>query len=422
MMLLSEAAPLLPISILPLPATLYLDRTRDSCARCSRMHCFVSRIMQVLTMEKENALPWKPREDTTCWKSFKMSPRLLMLLAMLIAILLGTSYAALLGIVTYPLRASLISWPIWVILFWFVIWKFKLLRFTGLFAVLPLSILTFEMIRTSNQPAIYAFRYLSLDRSHYRPDILIHRQAGHEKSGPTADTTQTVYIAKDGFRGDPETRQGNPPTCGNVLIGDSMIYGSGLRYADTLRPVLKTLSLDACVFGVTGNSPVDYLATLRYVQGRIGDDAHIAIYVYVYNDFISVNKYLGRTVRGSSPVFGKFTNVINYYDDWRRTTFIQGALRKLTAKTKEATFRWHLDAISADIEVSRAHSVSGMISLPQLIPEERATFRLFLQQLRELVANRHWRVSIVFIPDNEELAANIWGRAAAYQDLDPRRA
>ena len=35
-----------------------------------------------------------------------------------------------------------------------------------------------------------------------------------------------------------------------------MIYGSGLPYSDSLRPVLAAMGSDACVFGVTGNAPV----------------------------------------------------------------------------------------------------------------------------------------------------------------------
>jgi hypothetical protein len=41
--------------------------------------------------------------------------------------------------------------------------------------------------------------------------------------------------------------------------------------------------------------------------------------------------------------------------------------------------------------------------------------------LREIVANRSWRVSIVFIPDNEEMLANLARPSASFQDMDPRR-
>jgi hypothetical protein len=47
------------------------------------------------------------------------------------ALFLGTLYAGCVGLVTYPLRASLLSWPIWIILFWGLFWKFDLIRFSG---------------------------------------------------------------------------------------------------------------------------------------------------------------------------------------------------------------------------------------------------------------------------------------------------
>src|SRR5215467_2721072 len=99
-----------------------------------------------------------------------MASKIRGLMIFLIACFLGTLYAGLLGLVTYPLRASLISWPVWIILFWFLADKFNLPRsFAILLLVLPLSILSFEITRTIIQPPTYAFQLLSLDRSHYRP-------------------------------------------------------------------------------------------------------------------------------------------------------------------------------------------------------------------------------------------------------------
>src|ERR1043166_4423734 len=121
-----------------------------------------------------------------------MTARLKPLVILFVAVILGTLYAALIGLITYPLRACLISWPIWIILFGFVIWKYELFRFIGFFAVLPISILTFEIVRTLTQPAIYAFQYLSLDRSHYKPDMLINRRTVVSKSEDAEDTPETV--------------------------------------------------------------------------------------------------------------------------------------------------------------------------------------------------------------------------------------
>jgi len=342
----------------------------------------------------------------------------------LIACFLGTLYAGLLGLVTYPLRASLISWPVWIILFWFLAGKFNLPRsFAILLLVLPLSILSFEITRTIIQPPTYAFQLLSLDRSHYRPRTrVINRTLA--PSGPESppSAVRETLIGEDGFRADPETGRGNPARCRNVLIGDSMIYGSGLPYSDSLRPVLAAMGTDACLFGVTGNAPVDYLATLDYVRNRIEKGAHIAIYVYVYNDFVSLRKYLERSARQLSTYLIRLTALIDYYDEWRRTTFIQSLLRKVTSAPKDTNRPWRLkiDAKKA-IDVYWPHDPAQYPPPSPLDREQRATFKFFLKRLPELVANQPWQVSIVFIPDNDEMLANLAHPSANFQDLDSRR-
>jgi hypothetical protein len=123
-----------------------------------------------------------------------------------LAALLGTLYAGLVGLVTYPLRASLISWPVWIGLFWIVLWRFKLVRYAGYFAALPLSILSFEFVRTITHPPIYAFQYMSLDRSHYTPATHVKNggnylsQNGKGKEG----NVTAIHIGEDGFRADPK--------------------------------------------------------------------------------------------------------------------------------------------------------------------------------------------------------------------------
>ena len=337
----------------------------------------------------------------------------------LAAIILGMLYAALIGLITYPMRASLISWPIWTILFWLLFWKFNLLRFSGYLAVLPLSLLAFEVARTIMQPPVYAFQYMSLDRSHYTPNVHVTKP---KSVSYNQEKLKESYIGKDGFRADPKTGRGNPARCRHVLIGDSMIYGSGLPYSDTLGPVLEKMNIHACVFGVTGNSPIDYLATLAYVQHRIEDDAHIAIYIYAYNDFVTLTKYLERDIRGLSPAFAKLTAVIDYYDEWRRTTFVQGFLRNVTTAPRQTLQLWHLRVgKTGEIEIYWPHDPSDYQTPPVLNRAKRATFQVFLQRLREIVANRPWQVSIVFIPDNEEMLANLAHRSQTFQDLDQRR-
>ena len=345
------------------------------------------------------------------------------LLTFVAALLLGTLYAGLIGLITYPLRASLISWPIWIILFWFLFRKFKLIRVSGLLALLPLSILGFEVTRTIRHPPLYAFQWISLDRSHYTPGTrLTNRSSTPTNPDITEAAVRELYIGEDGFRADPETGRGNPARCHEALIGDSMIYGSGLPYSDTLRPVLERMNVNACVFGVTGNSPVDYLSTLEYVKDRIEDHAHIAIYVYAYNDFVSLTKYLERGIRASSPYFIRLTGLINYYDDWRRMTFIQALLRRSTATPKPAARLWHLRiGETKEIKVYWPHDPSRFQLASPLSREQGATFQFFLRQLRESVAHRLWRVSIVFIPDNEEVLANLAHPSSTFRDLDLRR-
>jgi hypothetical protein len=342
---------------------------------------------------------------------------------LLVAFILGTLYAALMGLITYPLRASLISWPIWIILFWLMFAKFNLLRFAKYLTVLPLSVLIFEVARTNTQPSTYAFHYLVLDRSHYQPSTRLSRpNSPADNPEDTVNNLKEIYIGEDGFRADPETGQGNPTRCQHVLIGDSMIFGAGLPYPATLRPVLEKMAVNACVFGVTGNSPVDYLATLNYVQDRIDNGARIAIYVYTYNDFVSMTKYLERGLRGSSDSFFRATVLLDYYDDWRRTTFVQETLRKITAVPRPPLRPWHIGiGNTGEIDVYWPHDPSLYPTPRPLDRAQRATFQFFLQRLQEVVANRRWQVSIVFIPDNEEILANLAHRSRSFQDLDPRR-
>jgi hypothetical protein len=357
------------------------------------------------------------------YDSRPFSAKLKGLLTFLVALVLGTLYAGLLGLVTYPLRATLISWPIWIILFCLPLRKFNLVRVSGYLALVPLLIFIFEIARTTRQPPIYAFQLLSLDRSHFTPGArVINRKPTPTDLEITPSSVSETLIGEDGFRADPKTGRGNPPRCQNVLIGDSMIYGSGLSYSDTLRPVLAAMGTDTCVFGVTGNAPVDYLATLDYVKDRIEKGAHIAIYICVYNDFVSLRKYLERSTRRLSAYFIRLTGLINYYDEWRRTTFIQGLLRKATAPPKRPIRPWRLKiSETKEIEVYWPYDPSHYRSQPPLDPEQRATFQFFLQRLRELVAYQPWRVSIVFIPDNDEMLANLAHPSSNFQDLDSRR-
>src|SRR6476646_1123052 len=177
-------------------------------------------------------------------------------LTFFVAFILGTLYALLVSLISFKLRVALLSWPVWIILFAYLLWRFDLLRLAGYLAVLPFSIVTFEVAGTRVHPPKYVYQLLTLDRSHYIPRTHVSNpQAKLVDSDTNEPAVGELYIADDGFRADPATKKGNPARCRHALIGDSMVYGLGLSYADTLGPVLEKMNVEACVFGVAGNSP-----------------------------------------------------------------------------------------------------------------------------------------------------------------------
>lgn len=347
------------------------------------------------------------------------------LMTFLVSFLLGALYSVLIGLISRPSWTFFIVWPVMTVLLWFTFWKFNLLRLSGYLAVLPVSILAFEIVRTIINPTPYARRYLSLDRSHFIPGTRI--VASQNDIVPEPDSygreLKEILIGEDGFRADPSTGQGNPERCGLVLIGDSMIYGAGLPYSDTLRPVLATMSADACIFGVTGNSPTDYLSTLKYVTNRIEKGAHIAIYLYTYNDFVNLNKYMRRRFRGLSNSFEPLAELIAYTDDWRRTTFVYSLFgRKADTPTSQLP-RWQIKLGGPKtLNLYFPHDPARYTPPPPLNKEERASLKFFLQGLQSAVRDRSWHLSIVIIPDNDEFVANLARQSVTFQNLDPRRA
>ncbi|HSF56717.1 MAG TPA: hypothetical protein VLD83_01465, partial [Candidatus Binatia bacterium] len=210
----------------------------------------------------------------------------------LLSFFMGTLYAGLMGLIFRSQAAPVFSWPVWIGLFWLAFRKFNLLRFTGFLAVIPVSLFVFEVVRSVRSPGMSADRHRSLDRSHYTPGLAVKNPNSDEHS----NAPKGILIGRDGFRADPETGRGNPERCRFALIGDSMIYGTGLAYPFTLGPVLAERGVPACVFGVTGNSPLDYLATLKYVADRIEPGGTVAIYVYAYNDFVSLHRFFERGI------------------------------------------------------------------------------------------------------------------------------
>lgn len=343
----------------------------------------------------------------------------------LVSFLLGTLYAALIGLISHALWTPSIAWPILTALLWFSLWRFNLLRFSGYLAVPPVAILVFEVVRTTIYPTPYAYRYVSLDRSHYVPGVRIVAPTNEEipnMPDRSGWNQKEVLIGEDGFRADPDTGAGNPKRCGLILIGDSMIYGAGLAYPDTLGPQLAKMGADACVFGVTGNAPIDYVSTLKYVADRIEKGAHIAIYLYAYNDFVTINKYLRRRVRALSHSFERLAALIAYIDDWRRTTFIYSLLRRKSNVSTSELPVWQIKLDGTNtLQFYSRHDPAIYTPPPPLTKGELASLRFFLVKLRKIARNQPMRVSLVILPDNDEFMANLARQSATFHDLDPRR-
>ena len=338
--------------------------------------------------------------------------------------LLALLYSALIGLISGNLRGAFIAFPIWIVLLCFVFWKWNLLRFSGYLAVVPVTILAFEIFRTLIHPPIYAHDYKVLDRSHFKPGVRLSMPEHFDRirDDQAWGGVKEILIGKHGFRADPDTGLGNPWRCNLVLIGDSMIYGSGLAYSDTLRPVLGAMGADACVFGVSGNTPLGYLATLRYVGQRIEKDGHIAIYLYAYNDFLTLSKYLTRRGRALSSSFVRLSKLMILFDEWRQTTYTYGLFRQESTRRKRPPPLWRLKiGEGKTLEFYYPRNPAVYVPPPRLSMQQNATLRFFFDGLREVVGNRPWRVSVVIIPDNPEMMVNFAKQAPTFQDLDQRR-
>ncbi len=355
----------------------------------------------------------------------------------LVSLITGGLYAIVVGLFFSPFRAPVMAWPIQTTLWWFVFWKFRALRFVGFIWAVPVALIGFELFWSASHPGMVADQYMAPDRSHYVP-AFVKSPAGAASIEGEPDMYGTglkeVLIAPDGFRADPQTGKGNPERCRFVMIGDSMVYGSGLPYQYTLGPVLAEMGVRACVFGVTGNSPVDYLATARYVANRIDPGAHVAFYLYAYNDFVSLDQYVSRGVLSLS---NRFTRIFAWawaYDRWRRTTFIFSRFAAAPPSPDDSQCQdcvpdrhrnplWRYAAGQAGfIEVIYAHDPAVYRQPAPLNSGQRAALRLFFKGVIELARDRSWRVAMVIHPDDAEFYANLARRTPAFIDLDPRRA
>lgn len=339
----------------------------------------------------------------------------------LVASVVGTLYAVMVGMSFVQLPGALIAWPIYVILFWLLFDKFKLLRFVGFVLVPPVLLLGFQFYWSARYPGAVADKYLAYDRSHYIPNTRVKAPA-HNPSDPDASGwgVQEVFIGSDGFRADPATERGNPKSCRYVLIGDSMIYGSGLAYADTFGPVLSEMGIEACVFGVTGNSPADYLATLHYVADRIAPGAFVAFYIYAYNDFMILSKYFIRRVRGYSNMFPTLAHWTSRFDQWRRATIVFAWFN--APRAKPALKQWQPPAADGKpITLQAAQYPKLYVKPAPLDGNQRQALKFFFDGVGEIARGRDWRIAMVIHPDYTEVYANLTRGARVLEDLDPRR-
>lgn len=337
--------------------------------------------------------------------------------------LLALLYSGLIALISSHIWAALIALPIQTILLWYAFLKWNLLRYSGFLAVLPASLLAFEVVRSHIHPSVYAYEYKVLDRSHYKPGVRV----------PWDNSISSIpegwgwgykelLIGKDGFRADPKTGQGNPERCALALFGDSMIFGSGLPYSESLGPVLAALGTDACVFGVSGNTPLDYLTSLKYVAKRIEKGGHVVIYLYAYNDFVSLSKYFRRRFRALSSSFVRLAKYVQYVDAWRRTTYTYGLIHRKSHQVGDSLPLWELK-IGKTRTLKFYYSTDPAIyKLPSpLSMQQRVTLEFFFEGLRDIIHDQPWHVSIVIIPDNLEMMANFANNSPVFQDLDQRR-
>jgi len=333
-----------------------------------------------------------------------------------LSLLMGTLYAGLMGLIFRSQAAPVFSWPVWIGLFWLAFQKFNLLRFVGFMAVLPVSLLAFEVFRSVRSPGTSADRHRSLDRSHYTPGLAAKNPNPDEHS----NAPKGILIGRDGFRADPETGLGNPERCRFALIGDSMIYGTGLAYPFTLGPVLAERGVPACVFGVTGNSPLDYLATLKYVADRIEPGGTVAIYVYAYNDFVSLHRFFERGILTASSSLNELLDWGFYFDQWRQATWTYSLFRERRAVPPPSPPQ-HQIVKEEPIKPLDNRDAPPYVTPKPLNQRHRFALTFFLGRLNEFVKDRSWRVFILIHPTDSEIHANLARRSPVFVDLDPRR-
>ena len=340
----------------------------------------------------------------------------------LLAAVIGTCYAIMSGMISSQLYGVMIAWPIIIFVLWILFEKFHLIRFTGFILVPPVLLFGFQFYWSLSHPGMVADNYKTFDRSHYVPGTRVKAKAYNQSvSDAYGWNVAEVLIGADGFRADPEGGRGNPQSCQYVLIGDSMIYGSGLVYADTFGPVLSEMGVQACVFGVTGNSPADYLSTLNFVADRIAPGAFVAFYLYAYNDFVGLNKYMTRRVHGYFQFLPTIAEWAARFDQWRRGTIIYAWFH--APRTRPVMKPWQYQVGGGkQIRFVYAQNPKDYGRPSAFNSAQRQSFRYFLDGVSQTAKGRDWRITMVIHPDHSEIYANLARGALVFEDLDPRRA
>jgi hypothetical protein len=180
------------------------------------------------------------------------------------------------------------------------------------------------------------------------------------------------------------------------------------------------MGVNACLFGVPGNSPVDYLATLRFVAERIDPGAYIAFYLYSYNDFVDLKKYVWRGVL--SKLSPRILEWADHFDNWRKATYIWSYLRSRGQGQPEPLRLWQYQTRETElIRVRYPHDPVHYAGAPSFSKQQQAALRLFFDGVRNEATRRAWRVAMVIHPDEAEFYANLARGANQFEDLDRRR-
>jgi hypothetical protein len=179
---------------------------------------------------------------------------------------------------------------------------------------------------------------------------------------------------------------------------------------------------EACVFGVAGNGTVDYLATLEYVREKIEAGGRVTIYLYLYNDIVSISKYFRRRFGALSSSFGFVADLVVYWDAWRQTTYTYRLFNEREDVVGKTQPVWEVAlGTGKTLRFSRGRDPGRYEAPGALSTQEQTTLRWFFEGLTDLVGDRGWLVFIVLIPDNEEVLANFARADGRWLALDERR-